>query len=307
MKQAVAAAIAVLSVLPAWANEVVLYEGTDMRGRNVTITRPTPNLGYLGFENRASSLYVISGSWEFCTEPYFRGDCRVFPEGEHPRLGGKNNRISSGRPVADSGGGYRPGNDWGSAGEPEVEVFDRENFATPLRTLRRSEPNFDTLRINDAIASLIVHRGTWQFCTDGNFRGDCVTFGPGRYARLPGRDDKFSSARPVEGGWGGGGGGGWGSGGGGWGGGSGGGSGPARIRLFEYANFSGRSIWLDRNAPDFDQAGFNDRAESVIVEGGRWRLCSDGYGKGECREFGPGQYPVLPRELRNKVSSALRN
>jgi hypothetical protein len=304
--KALLATLAAVSAVSAAANEVILYEGTDLRGRNVTISRQTPNLGYLGFENRASSLYVIAGTWEFCTEPYFRGECRVFREGEHPRLGSKNNRISSGRPVAESGGGNRPGSDWGSAAGPEVEVFDRESFATPLRTLRGAAPNFDTLGINDAVASLIVHRGTWQFCTDGYYRGDCVTFGPGRYPRLPGRDDKFSSARPVEGGWGGGGEGGWGSAGGGWGGGAG-WSGPARIRIFEYANFGGRSIWLDRNTPDFDRMGFNDRAESVIVEGGRWRLCSDGFGKGECREFRPGQYPVLPRELRNKASSAFVN
>jgi hypothetical protein len=297
---------AAASALAAQANEVVLYEGANLRGRNVTITRSTPNLGYLGFENRASSLFVISGTWEFCSEPYFRGECRSFGEGEHPRLGDKNNRISSGRPVDESGGMHKPGGSWGQAGGPEAELFDRENFVTPLATLRRDSPNFDTLGINDAAASIIVHRGNWQFCTDGQYRGDCITLGPGRYARLPGRDDKLSSARPIQGGWGGGGQGGWGSGGGNLGGGKP-ASGPARIRLFEYANFSGRVIWLDRNTPDFDPLGFNDRAESVIVEGGTWRLCSDGDGKGDCREFRPGQYPVLPRELRNKVSSAFRN
>lgn len=305
MRIALALALAAI-VTPSFAEEAVLYEGPNLRGRSVTISRATPNLGYLGFENRASSMYVMSGAWEFCTEPYYRGECRTFLAGEHPRLGGKDNRISSGRPVEESGGANRPSGDWGGTGAPEVEVFDRESFSTPLRTLREVSPDFERLGINDKIASIIVRRGTWEFCTDGRFRGDCITFGPGRYARLPGRDDKFSSARPVEGGWGAGGEGGWGSGGGGWGGGSG-SEGRARIRFFEYGNFGGRSIWLDRSAPNFERLGFNDRAESMIVEGGRWRLCSDAFGNGQCREFRPGQYPALPSELRNRVSSAFAN
>jgi hypothetical protein len=77
-----------------------------------------------------------------------------------------------------------------------------------------------------------------------------------------------------------------------------------RIRFFEYPNYAGRSIWLDRDAPNFDSLGFNDRAESVIVEGGVWRLCSDARGEGSCRTFRAGQYPVLPPELKSRVSSA---
>jgi hypothetical protein len=188
--------------------------------------------------------------------------------------------------------------------------------------LRGATPNFDTLGFNDAVASIEVLRGTWQFCTDGNYKGDCVTYGPGRYARLPGKDDKFSSARPVQGGWGGGAQGGWGSSGGNWssGGGShGGGShggghnsgwgggdnyGAPRIRLFEHGNYGGNSIWIERDSRNFDRLGFNDKAESLIVEGGAWRLCSDGNGEGSCQEFRPGQYPFLPRSLSNRVSSA---
>lgn len=304
MKAAIAALAAVFA-LPAVANQVTLYEGPNLRGRQVTVDRSTPNLGYQGFENRASSLWVMDGTWEFCTEPYFRGNCRIYGPGEHRYLGDQSNRISSARPIGESGGGHRPGDDWRPSGDAEVELFDRQNFSGPLRTLRGATPNFEPLGFNDAIASLIVRRGTWQFCTDSQFRGNCVTYGPGRYASLPGRDDKFSSARPVQGGWGGGGQGGWGGGGGGWGGG-GSGEGPARIRVFEYANFGGRSVWIDRDMHDFDRIGFNDKAESVIVEGGTWRLCSDGRGGGACREFRPGQYPFLPGELRNRVSSAYR-
>lgn len=293
----VLAILATAFALPALAQQVVLYEGPAMRGRQVTVVRSTPNLAYLGFENRASSMYVMSGTWEICTEPYFKGLCSTHGPGEYPSLGMQSNRISSARLVEDPLANLRPPADWSPAGEAEIALYDRQNFAGPLRSLRGPTPNFEVLGINDAAASLIVHRGTWQLCTDADYRGECVTYGPGRYPQLPGKDDRFSSARPVQGGWGGGGEGGWSGSGGGY-------SGPARIRLFEYVNFGGRSVWFDRDAPNFERVGFNDRAESVIVEGGTWRLCSDAGGGGECRVFRPGQYPVLPPELRNRISSA---
>lgn len=311
MPATVLVAFVALVAMPAFANRVVLYEGQEMRGRQVTVMQAAPNLGYMGFENRASSMWVMSGTWEFCTEPYFRGDCRVFGPGEYPRLGSQSNRISSGRPVGEGPVAVKPsqpvetwrppqpGEAWNPAGAAEVTLYDRQDFQRPLATLSRPTPNFEPLGFNDAAASLVVSRGTWQFCTDAFYRGECVTYGPGRYASLPGKDDRFSSARPVEGGWGGGGPGGWGSAGGG-------DQGPARIRLFEYENFGGRSVWLDRDSQNFDRIGFNDRAESVIVEGGAWRLCSDAGGGGECRMFRPGQYPSLPPDMRSRISSAYR-
>jgi hypothetical protein len=291
--------------LSAAAQQVVLYEGSDFRGRSVTIAQPTANLGYLGFENRASSMLVMSGAWEFCTEPYFRGECRVYGPGEYGSLGHQSNRIASARPAGRAAAPAAPGGDWVGAGDAEVSLFDRRNFSGPLRTLRGPTPNFEPLGINDAAASIIVQRGTWEFCTDAGYRGDCRTYGPGQYPSLPaGQDDRYSSARPVQGGWGSGSGG-WGGGGGAWGGGAS-EQGPARIRLFEYQQFGGRSIWLSGSTPDFERIGFNDRAESMIVEGGSWTLCSDAFERGQCRTFRPGQYPVLPPELSNRISSAYR-
>ena len=55
---------------------------------------------------------------------------------------------------------------------------------------------------------------------------------------------------------------------------------------------------------NFDRTGFNDRAESVRIESGYWVFCSDANFEGECRTFGPGDYPNLPRELDHRISSA---
>lgn len=305
------ALLAAAAALPVLADQITLYEGPNMRGRSISLNRTTPNLGYLGFENKAASAYVTDGRWELCTEPYFRGQCRTYERGQQPSLGGQSYRVSSARIANDGLAEPAPGDRWSNSGDAEVVVYDRQNFGNQLRTLREATPNFEPLGFNDAVASLVVRRGTWQFCTDAYYRGECITYAPGRYPVLPGKDDRFSSARPVSGGWGGGGNGGWGGNGGNWGGGNHGGGwnngndyGSPRIRLFEYGSFGGRSVWLERSTPNFDRMGFNDRAESVIVEGGTWRLCSDANGGGDCEVFGPGQYPALPRNLSSRISSA---
>jgi Beta/Gamma crystallin len=278
--------------------EAIIYEGRDFHGHSVSLRNDTANFEYLGLNDRASSLRVVKGVWEFCNDAYYRGSCRTFGPGEYRDLGSQSHRLSSGRVVESGrpgwghgGGGWdAPGNEWSDAGHGDVQVFDRQDFSGFLANIDHATPNFDPLGYNDRIASIIVRRGVWEFCTDGGYRGSCHTFGPGEYPHLPsGQGDAYSSARPVA-------------------------PQPAkpqpsavkwRIQLFDSPDFSGRSMWFEGPANDLERVGFNDRAESIVVERGRWRLCSDANQHGSCREFGPGRYSVLPGELRNKVSSVV--
>ena len=45
--------------------------------------------------------------------------------------------------------------------------------------------------------------------------------------------------------------------------------------------------------PNLGNTGFNDRAQSMRVERGYWIFCSDAGFQGDCRTFGPGNYPTL--------------
>ena len=52
---------------------------------------------------------------------------------------------------------------------------------------------------NDRAQSLRVERGYWIFCSDAEFRGECRTFGPGDYRRLPrALDNRISSGRRIS-------------------------------------------------------------------------------------------------------------
>jgi hypothetical protein len=56
---------------------------------------------------------------------------------------------------------------------------------------------------------------------------------------------------------------------------------------------------MDSNiVPDLNTTGFNDRASSLRIESGYWMFCTDANFHGECRTFGPGEYPELPGGCR---------
>lgn len=88
-----------------------LFEGPNLSGRSYALGESMANLGASGFNDRASSLRVVSGYWIFCSDSDFRGDCRTFGPGDYASLPGLNNTISSGRRISnDYPYGERP--DW---------------------------------------------------------------------------------------------------------------------------------------------------------------------------------------------------
>jgi len=42
------------------------------------------------------------------------------------------------------------------------------------------------------------------------------------------------------------------------------------------------------------------------IVGGYWRFCTDANFQGNCRTFGPGEYPSLPGDIANRISSGRR-
>ncbi len=80
--------------------------------------------------------------------------------------------------------------------------------------------------------------------------------------------------------------------------------GPDRpaIVLYEQANFQGRSIRIDGDAPNFAWIGFNDMASSARVEGGQWEVCEHADYRGTCVSL-TGDVPQFTGRLNNEISS----
>ena len=189
----------------------------------------------------------------------------------------------------------------------EITLFEREGFQGRRLTIRGTMSNLDRTDFNDRAESIIVRDGVWEVCSDARFNGQCARMQPGEYPNLRGSLDRsISSVRevtqaayappapayappaPAYGG-------------------GGGGGGQPRAILYSGQGMSGRAFEIDRNVVrNLDGTGFNDRAASLSVLGGYWIFCSDANFEGDCRTFGPGDYPNLPPDLNRRISSGRR-
>jgi len=78
----------------------------------------------------------------------------------------------------------------------------------------------------------------------------------------------------------------------------------AEITLYGREAFDGRYITFTGGERNLAAQGFNDRASSAIVAGGRYEVCEDADFRGRCMVLRPGQYPSLAAMgLGNAVSS----
>ena len=68
-------ALAAAQSASAGAQEVIIFEHNNYQGRSVRLTADAPNLDRRGFNDRASSIRVVSGTWEFCQHANFGGSC----------------------------------------------------------------------------------------------------------------------------------------------------------------------------------------------------------------------------------------
>lgn len=281
------------------AQDVELYGRPGFQGARLSLDQATPDLGAYGLAARASSLVVVRGHWEFCTQPRFRGSCVTLAPGRYERLPpALDDALMSMRPVrAPIDPRPTPAAGYGQA---QIRLY-AGDFNGPELRLGDAVSDLRSQAFNDSAVAVEVVAGQWELCSDGGFAGDCMRFGPGRHWLPPALRDRLSSLRPLghaggptaplppQSGWG----------------------GPHRpwtdaspsIVFHENANFTGRRLPLVSAAPNFVSLDFNDRASAVEVFRGRWQLCRHIDYQGECRVVGPGRY-ALGSHLSDAVSSA---
>jgi uncharacterized protein YcfJ len=81
----------------------------------------------------------------------------------------------------------------------------------------------------------------------------------------------------------------------------------AQVTFYENEDFHGRAFSISRQQSDFARTGINNRASSVVVDGGRWEVCEDPGYRGNCVMLREGSYDSLKRMgVNNRISSARR-
>ncbi len=237
LKMALVLGAALLWQAGASAGELTLYARDQYNGRDLTVRDEAADLNRAGFNDRASSMVIHSGRWEICEHANFQGRCMVYDQGRYPTLRGFDQRISSVREVhrgRERDRGYsaerdgdrsrrmdgHDGRDWERDRERDrfserdrerfddrdrdrergdaVEIFADAKFRGSRLAVNEDIPKLKRHGFNDRLDSIIVHWGQWEFCVDDNFRGQCVTYGPGRYERMGTMGSILSSMRRVR-------------------------------------------------------------------------------------------------------------
>ena len=68
------------------AQDIVFFNGPDFNGRRFGADHSISNLANEGFNDRASSVQVNNGTWQLCTDAYFRGRCVTLQRGQYANL-----------------------------------------------------------------------------------------------------------------------------------------------------------------------------------------------------------------------------
>jgi hypothetical protein len=336
LRFAVAAALGLVTA-SALAGQMTLYGRPGFQGQNMVTTIALPNLAQSPFNDVASSVVVTDGTWEACTDAFYRGRCAQLMPGSYGNLGGQlNGSVASVRQIGDQPAPARvvvyP--DTTSTSYPVVvnpTVAPVVVSPTPAAVFVSSEPRpvvvaapvVTTVPIpTGARVTLYQHKGHLVRAVEltssvddldrRNFNGSAdAALVSGGVWRLcdgergrgsctdfpPGQYDNLGNL-----------------------------DGrvksaylmaqvpervatlaplpPGRAVVYEYANFGGPSAVIDYGrAPDMDWTNFRYPASSVRIESGTWLVCSDiGY-QGECRVLDPGDYPVVTGVGRGIVSA----
>ncbi len=278
----------------AFAGEITLFEQPDFQGRYVDTHDRLPSLASAGFDTLAASAVVTSGTWEACTGAYFHGRCAQLSPGRYDMTSVLNDRIASVREV-----GYAEAPTTitpapvvvAPPGDTRIVLHAHSRGGERSMELTSTLRDLDRADFGDRADAATVYGGVWRLCDGTRGRGKCTELAPGRYDTLGSLDGRVNSVELVV---------------------------PAtspvgvitapavpRVVLYEYRDFGGRSLTIEGNeARNLDRMQFGDRAASMRVEAGSWMLCSRAYFEGQCRTFGPGEYPRLSPDLDRRVASA---
>src|SRR5659263_105910 len=152
-----ALAVTVVAITTHASAQVTFYEQNGFQGRSFTTEKQIGNFERYGFNDRASSVVVVSERWEVCDDIRFSGRCVVLRPGRYPSLAamGLNDRVSSVRAVSRNARiderRYAP-----APVAAQVTFYERENFGGRSFTTDRPVENFGRQGFNDRASSVDV-------------------------------------------------------------------------------------------------------------------------------------------------------
>lgn len=189
---AAAAALSMLAGSAALAAEkkpsAVLFKDIDGKGASIQVDDEIADLGSYGFNDVASSIFVISGKFEVCKDYKYKGTCQTFGQGLHNLPASLADAASSIRPV----GSY-------SSDDGAILLFTDKDGNGKIARFTESIKNLaDYPGFNDTVSSIVVFKGTWKACKSKDYGGSCVTLSQGAAYNLDSYNDSISSLKLLD-------------------------------------------------------------------------------------------------------------
>jgi hypothetical protein len=179
--------------------DLTLYADDDYQGRALGVVIDERTLSVLNFDKRASSVVVENNAWILCTGEEYSGQCITLEPGRYASLQalGLDNAITSvRRRDAPSIGVFNdasaPQSNPGDAAG--IVLYASKNYLGPSHIVDRQRPDLRVESLQAEATSAVIAHGQWELCEDTQFRGNCVTLGPGKYPSLGELGLKYGAA-----------------------------------------------------------------------------------------------------------------
>jgi hypothetical protein len=179
--------------------DLTLYADDDYQGRALGVVIDERTLGVLNFDKRASSVVVENSAWILCTGEEYTGQCITLEPGRYASLQalGLDNAVTSVRRrdaasigVFKDASGPRatPGN------AADIVLYASRDYLGPSHVVDRPRADLRVESLQAEATSAVIASGRWELCEDAQFRGRCVTLGPGKYPSLGDFGLKYGAA-----------------------------------------------------------------------------------------------------------------
>lgn len=178
--------------------DLTLYADDDYQGRALGVVIDERQLGVLNFDKRASSVVVENSAWILCTGEEYTGQCITLEPGRYASLQalGLDNAITSvrRRDTASIGVFHDVAAPKANANAADIVLYASKDYLGPSHAVDRPRADLRVESLQAEATSAVIANGQWELCEDTQFRGPCVTLGPGKYPSLGDLGLKFGAS-----------------------------------------------------------------------------------------------------------------
>ncbi|CAH2297396.1 Hypothetical predicted protein [Pelobates cultripes] len=140
-------------------SKLQLFAYTDMKGDSVSLDNDIPNLASVGFLKRAKSLRVHGDPWVVFSDKNYKGEFKIYKEGDYNSIPDFEDMICSVRVV--NGGLY----------DPQITVYEHINYGGRSLILTKNVEDLSSYEMSNMVSSHKVQNGVWILYDKKHFQG----------------------------------------------------------------------------------------------------------------------------------------